>query len=363
MAATGTSLGPPPLAQIIIPGKKHHYSVDSAENQQSAEKRQKLMIDGYEMSANSSCSLRPSEQEVNSLKFIGLSTLFNNIYENVATLGKGAFCNGVQRVKQKATGQEYALKVLSAQSVRSHPKLLTSMKQEFYIGRWLEHPGLPSYYQLINFTWEHPRTHNLTNFSGLLMEYRTGIILEELPKQENYNPMEHIFSITSQILETVSYLHGSSVVHRDLKPDNCLFDKATNKLTIIDLGLSCYYDRDSSIQMKRKNGTGTPLCMSPEELNLLDTTSQMLPLIDSWSIGIILFFLLFGKTPFEEAKDIAELRKMVADFQSHDIQYPNNVPLELQAVIWKFLIQDPKKRYTVTSVKEYWERTLYPLIS
>lgn len=101
--------------------------------------------------------------------------------------------------------------------------------------------------------------------------------------------------LVKQVLSGVAYLHSKGIVHRDLKLENLLLDGDLPKSTvkIADFGLSKVFSSNATLSTV----CGSPLYMAPELL-MLDQKSAYSPAVDVWSIGIILFILLAGYSPF-----------------------------------------------------------------
>jgi len=97
----------------------------------------------------------------------------------------------------------------------------------------------------------------------------------------------------------VRYLHAFGILHRDLKPENILLVKKTNskipKLKIMDFGLS----KVVGLNEKTNEGYGS-LCYSSPEIIVKKSYDSK---IDVWSIGVIVYFLLSGTFPFDDADD------------------------------------------------------------
>lgn len=102
--------------------------------------------------------------------------------------------------------------------------------------------------------------------------------------------------IIKQLLEAVNFLHQNNVCHRDIKPQNIFvvkFDERNIKDTLIkltDFGASCYFKNCVPLS----DFPGTPAFTSPEVIN-----GKYDLKIDIWSIGIVSYFLLCGRTPYE----------------------------------------------------------------
>ena len=98
----------------------------------------------------------------------------------------------------------------------------------------------------------------------------------------------------SQLLETVGCLHSQGVVHRDLKLDNMLLDDEMN-IKILDFGFSHHGDASSL-----SSNVGTDSYMAPELLRRQRYDGKA---TDVFALGVILFILVVGNTPFRKAVD------------------------------------------------------------
>lgn len=98
-----------------------------------------------------------------------------------------------------------------------------------------------------------------------------------------------------QVLEGVAYLHKKGIVHRDLKLENLLLvdDSPRAFVKIADFGLSKVFSKDTTLSTV----CGSPQYMAPELL-MMESNMEYSPAVDVWSMGVILFILLVGYSPF-----------------------------------------------------------------
>jgi serine/threonine protein kinase len=102
--------------------------------------------------------------------------------------------------------------------------------------------------------------------------------------------------IVQQLIQGMAAVHALNIAHRDLKPGNLIFDDVTDKLVIVDFGLSKMHNANSTIT-RGTDPMGTLLYMSPEQIER-DIKEISYP-SDIWSIGIIWHEMLTNHTPFE----------------------------------------------------------------
>jgi serine/threonine protein kinase len=114
----------------------------------------------------------------------------------------------------------------------------------------------------------------------------------------------------------VAYLHHNHIVHRDIKPDNCLFMQDKKQVKLIDFGIS----RFQADETERANH-GSPAYMAPELLPQNSTTA--IPndksrhdlhgfACDIWALGVTLFALVAGRLPFD-SPDPPELFRSIRE--------------------------------------------------
>ncbi|KAG6024511.1 hypothetical protein E4U19_003662 [Claviceps sp. Clav32 group G5] len=170
---------------------------------------------------------------------------------------------------------------------------------------------------------------------------------------------EEIYSLFKDITSGVAYLHGANYIHRDLKPSNCLLHSEAGKLTclISDFGEV----QAENIVRKSTGSTGTISYCAPEVLRL-DASGQygnFTTKSDVFSLGMILYFMCFGRLPYqganaiqEELEDIDQLRAEIADWQGFqdERQERPDLPSKLYKLLKKLLALDPAERPSASEV-------------
>ena len=90
-------------------------------------------------------------------------------------------------------------------------------------------------------------------------------------------------------------MHGKNIMHRDLKPENLLFRKTGDwDCVIADFGLAEFSDEAEYLFVR----CGTPGYVAPEVINIKDMTTKYKPICDIFSLGLIFYLLLIGKSAF-----------------------------------------------------------------
>ena len=158
------------------------------------------------------------------------------------------------------------------------------------------------------------------------MELCDGQTLRERMSSSSFT-IRHRLVAFSQLCRILAHAHARGVVHRDLKPDNVLFD-AKNNLKLIDFGLAALVNGDQCYQLTQYGMTmGTAEYMPPEQRRDAKTVDAR---GDVWSLGIMLYELMSGSLPVGQFKALTE-------------RMPGLDP-RLDTLVQRALIQDRNKR-------------------
>ncbi|XP_053798420.1 SNF-related serine/threonine-protein kinase isoform X2 [Vidua macroura] len=146
----------------------------------------------------------------------------------------------------------------------------------------------------------------------------------------------------AQIVHAISYCHKLHVVHRDLKPENVVFFEKQGLVKLTDFGFS------NKFQPGKKLTTSCgSLAYSAPEILLGDEYDA--PAVDIWSLGVILFMLVCGQPPFQEAND-SETLTMIMDCK---YTVPPHVSKECKDLITRMLQRDPKRRASLEEIENH----------
>lgn len=109
--------------------------------------------------------------------------------------------------------------------------------------------------------------------------------------------------IVLEICHALKILNNHCIVHRDIKPENVIYDFTTRKIKVIDFGFATNYTSDWHIYAS----CGTPGYAAPE---LLDKAKTLItPQVDIFSLGVTIYFLVFGKLPYSSKTNILKANK------------------------------------------------------
>ena len=144
-------------------------------------------------------------------------------------------------------------------------------------------------------------------------------------------------ALVAQLARAVSYAHEHGILHRDLKPQNVLFDGA-GKPYVSDFGLAKWLERECDLT-QTLTVLGTPSYMAPEQARHPKAVTAA---ADIYSLGAILFHLLSGKPPVEGDTPLEVLHR--AAEQTPRLN-DRRVPRDLETICLKCLEKDPASRY------------------
>ena len=267
---------------------------------------------------------------------------FFDYYEMLDDLGEGIF-GSVKLGVEKKTKERVAIKIIKKHKTKQSD--IELVRTEIDVMKLCHHPNV---------------VHLLDHFENaeyifIVMEYIRGGRLTDYMKEKKFNFTEkRAAEIIYQISQGVKYLHKYGIIHRDLKPDNIMLTEASDKgqIKIMDFGLSKILGKKE----KAMDGFGTLTFVSPEVLIRKPYNKE----IDIWSIGVILYLLLSGDLPFDDAED--DEQKIAKSIVFNEVEFPpkkfGNKSKEAINLIKRCLTKEPKNRIKVDEIiKSEWIQT------
>ncbi len=251
-------------------------------------------------------------------------------YQIEEEIGEGGF-GKVYRAFQSLVEREVAIKAILPVHA-NQPDFIHRFEAEAQLVARLEHPHIVPLYDY----WREP------DGAYLVMRWlRGGSLLESL-KRDGPWPLEDTARLLNHLAGALSVAHRNRVIHQDIKPANVLLDDDRN-IYLTDFGIA--QDLTTGLNLAKGDQAnmvlGTPAYMSPEHLTRQPITAQS----DIYSLGVVLFEVLTGKTPFAGA-GLTELlnHQINTPLPSLQVNRPD-IPEPFDMVIMQATAKDPLDRY------------------
>jgi WD40 repeat protein len=173
----------------------------------------------------------------------------------------------------------------------------------------------------------------------LVMRYLpTGTLSERIRAGEM--PFDEISRLLNQLASALDYAHTQGVIHRDIKPSNVLLDDSGN-LYLTDFGIAKII-QGTTLDLTGDNILGTPQYMSPEQCR---GEKDLTPASDIYALGIVLYEMVTGRTPFNAETPLAVIYKQLRDPLPPPSNWRANLPEAAEGVILKALAKEALSRH------------------
>jgi len=264
----------------------------------------------------------PNEKPVRSLSEFDF---LHNPSDKNSKLGVGSFAS-VKLAKDKKTGKQHAIKMISMHPTKMTSSDLHNIKTEISIHRKLEHPNIVKFYDYIQ------KDHHVY----LVLDYAEGGNLYSYIHKKKNLSADEIFRFFYQTCLAFQYLHQNDVLHRDLKPENLLLDKDRN-IKLCDFGWAA-----RKINEKRLTFCGTYEYMAPEIVYKKHYDYR----VDIWSLGVLLYELIHREAPYK-GRSLPEISKSLSKTQ---ITFSSSINPQAKDLILKILKTNPSERLSIAQI-------------
>ncbi|KAG6502390.1 CBL-interacting protein kinase 19-like [Zingiber officinale] len=252
-------------------------------------------------------------------------------YELGKLLGAGTFAK-VYVARNVKTEEDVAIKVLDKEKIVKLG-LVALIKREIAILRRVRHPYIVQLLEVM-------ATRSKIYF---VMEYvRGGELFARVAKGRLKEDTARRYF--QQLISAVAFCHARGVFHRDLKPENLLVDE-NGDMKVSDFGLSAVADQSRGGDGLLHTLCGTPAYVAPEVLSRRGYDGSK---VDIWSCGIILFVLMAGYLPFQDANIVAMYRKIYKG----DFRCPRWFSQDLYRFLRRLLDTNAQTRITIPEIME-----------
>ncbi|XP_044317929.1 serine/threonine-protein kinase N isoform X10 [Drosophila rhopaloa] len=240
----------------------------------------------------------------------------------LSVLGRGHF-GKVILSQLRSNNQYYAIKALKKGDIiaRDEVESLLSEKRIFEVANAMRHPFLVNLYSCFQTDQHVCFVMEYAAGGDLMMHIHTDVFLE--PRAVFY---------AACVVLGLQYLHENKIIYRDLKLDNLLLD-TDGYVKIADFGLC-----KEGMGFGDRTGTfcGTPEFLAPEVL----TETSYTRAVDWWGLGVLIFEMLVGESPFPGDDEEEVFDSIVND----EVRYPRFLSLEAIAVMRRLLRKNPERR-------------------
>ncbi|MDY0062747.1 MAG: serine/threonine-protein kinase [Myxococcota bacterium] len=281
-----------------------------------------------------------------------IGQLIGDKYRVLERIGEGGM-GAVYRVEHQDMGKQLAMKLLHA-NLSSSEQAVVRFQREAKAASTIVHPHVIR-------VWDSGITEDGRFF--LVMELLSGKDLFDVLKEERILPPERTINILRQVCAGLDEAHRLGIIHRDMKIENVFLSanaEFPEFVKILDFGIAKWLHQTPDGRTLTATGVvfGTPEYLSPEQAAGLEIDHRA----DLYSLGIIAYRMLAGTLPFyeQDKQKLIQQQLHQLPLPFADRRMPQEVPADLEAIVFKLLAKDPDDRFqTADEVKQALERVVF----
>lgn len=247
-------------------------------------------------------------------------------YQVIRELGRGGMAV-VYEAYQPALNRTVALKVLPP-NLSADAAFVQRFMREARAAARLEHPNIVAIYDVLD----------LKGIYCIVMQKLEGEPLHVLIRRNGRLPLDRATRLLGQIASALDYAHESGIVHRDVKPSNIMVGRGDHAW-LTDFGIAQIVTNAQPAQTR--SIIGTPEYISPEQAS----GKPAGPASDIYSLGVVAYHLLTGRTPFEAATVHALLYQHAYAPPPPARSFAPDLPPEVDKILARALAKDPAQRF------------------
>ena len=246
-----------------------------------------------------------------------------------AELGRGGMAAVFQALDLRLN-RRVAIKVLPP-DLAFNPGVRSRFLREAQMAAALTHPNIVPIYTV-------DEVEGVVFFVMALVE---GESVSARLRREGSFPVEEARTIVAQVADALDFAHREGVVHRDIKPDNILIDRATRRPMVTDFGIARAAAEEQRLTVTGM-AVGTPAYMSPEQaMGDRDVDGRS----DIYSLGIVAYQMLAGETPFKATNTPSMLMKHVSEPPPPLRGRRQDLPAAFASAVERALAKRPDDRF------------------
>ena len=261
------------------------------------------------------------------------------------SIGKGGF-GSVWKVRHKVTRQIFAIKVINKDSIVKQ-NMVEQTNREIEIMYKLDHPHIIKLYSHFE------DDEDFCLIMQIASKGQLYSVIKRLKRLDQRTAAQYM----REVISAIKYLHTRNppIIHRDIKPENILLDQ-DGRCKLADFGWSNFDDGTKN----RETYCGTPEYLAPEMV----TKSGHDESVDIWALGVLLFEMLTGRTPFNFNGDRIQLYNNIKSLR---IVWTDDFPQLAKDLVGRILRLNPKDRLNLDQmINHQWFRDtplLKPLLN
>ena len=247
----------------------------------------------------------------------------------------------IYRATDLRTGRPVAVKIPHPE-LECDPTFYSRFQRERAIGKKLRHPRVVE-------TLDSDGMDQLC----IVMEWVEGRFLRQVLAKEGKLSVERAARIAIGVCEALEYIHTQGVIHRDLKPENIMLGE-NDSVKLIDFGLAASQGMRRLTFSKLSNAMGTPDYISPEQIKRKKNDGRS----DVYALGVILFEMLTGETPFNGPNPFAVMNDRLVNDPPSARELNPEISAQMQEILYRAMEREPEHR--LASARAFAEALAHP---